>query len=238
MYFLLTTVRLGRSHVHYATCNRGLALSWHHWHDGDGTIGCRFFPINPYRHSPPVSISKPDVFPASFHSHRMYLSATFIISALSFFHEVTSTPRSGFAIPISKHTPACDADGVVDISSLERNVRHTIAFVLFSTIPVQKMIFIGWYVYRKIHHGFHLYYQNTATRHPFAPNPKRSQKRSSGSDPLVDWQSAYWYGTLSIGTPAKNFTGESSYDTAHFVSSGNSRMHSGHRHGEQRPVRP
>ena len=69
----------------------------------------------------------------------MYLSATLIIAALSFFVEATPPlPRAGFAIPISKRTQVRDANGLVDIARLDRGVRHSITFV-FLTIPIHRI---------------------------------------------------------------------------------------------------
>ncbi|KAH9000987.1 acid protease [Lactarius deliciosus] len=113
----------------------------------------------------------------------MYLSTTLIIVALSFFVEAAPrSPRFGFAIPISKRTQLHDVNGFVDIAKLQRGVRHSIT---------------------KFHHGFQAYQQNTGTRHPSAPLVKRSEKRSTGHETIVE---PYWYGSISVGTPAKTFT--------------------------------
>ncbi|KAH9028990.1 acid protease [Lactarius pseudohatsudake] len=113
----------------------------------------------------------------------MYLSTMLIIAALSFFVEAAPrSPRSGFAIPISKRMRLHDVNGFVDIAKLQRGVRHSIT---------------------KYHHGFQAYQQNTGTRHPSAPLVKRSEKRSTGHETIVE---PYWYGSISVGTPAKTFT--------------------------------
>ncbi len=142
----------------------------------------------------------------------MYLSATLIISILSLLVEATPTSRSGVVIPIIKRTRVRDANDVVDIARLERSVRHIIGFVFFTS---ESPLIIG--VSRKIHHGFQVYQQNTVARHPSAPKVKRSEKRSIGSDPLIDWYSSYWYGSISVGTPAKTFTGELSLLTLYYL---------------------
>ena len=51
------------------------------------------------------------------------------------------------------------------------------------------------------------YQRNTGKQHPLQGGIKTSSKRGTGSDPLTDFYSALWYGTISIGTPAKDFTG-------------------------------
>ena len=144
----------------------------------------------------------------------MYLSATLIIAALSFFVEATPPlPRAGFAIPISKRTQVRDANGLVDIARLDRGVRHSIKFV-FLTISIQRITSHNQYVSRKFHRGFRAYQQNTGAAHPSAPKVKREEDSSIGSEPLVN---LYWYGSISVGTPAKTFTGELSLLTLYYL---------------------
>jgi hypothetical protein len=64
-------------------------------------------------------------------------------------------------------------------------------------------------VSRKMHDGFRAYQRNTGSRHPFAPNVKRSEKQRPGVEPLINYEFTYWYGSISVGSnPAKTFTGE------------------------------
>ena len=58
-------------------------------------------------------------------------------------------------------------------------------------------------VFRKINQGFQAYQLNTGIRHP----SDRLEKRSIGSEPLTH-NGPYWYGSISVGTPPKAFTGE------------------------------
>ncbi|KAF8266899.1 acid protease [Lactarius quietus] len=116
----------------------------------------------------------------------MYRSATLIILASLFsFVGAESTPRSGVPIPIAKRTQYHDANGVADIARLQRSVEHSIA---------------------KFYLGLQYYQQNSGSSHPSAAKVKRLENRSIGSDPLVDWYSESWYGTLSVGTPPQPFT--------------------------------
>ncbi|KAI9438008.1 acid protease [Lactarius indigo] len=119
----------------------------------------------------------------------MYLSTTLVIATLSFFAEATLTPRSGVAIPITKRMQVRDADGVANVPRLRGSARHSLA---------------------KISHGFQAYERNFGASHPSAPNLKRAEleKRASsiGSELLTAYESSYWYGTISVGTPPKNFT--------------------------------
>ena len=136
----------------------------------------------------------------------MHLSATLIITSLSFF--VGATPilsGSGFAIPISQRTRGVkDANGSVDMTRLQGSVSQSIAFV-FLTISIPRPTSYNRCVSRKINRGFQTYEKNTGTRHPSAPELSHSEKRSTGSDTLVDFK---WYSNISVGTPAKTFTGE------------------------------
>jgi len=141
----------------------------------------------------------------------MFLSATLIIATFFLFVGATSTSRSGVAIPVTKRTQVRDANGVVDVARLQRGIRHTIAFV-FSIIFIQRTTSNNRYVSRKFYRGFQAHQQNTGTSHPSAPQVKRAdlEKRASsiGSEPIIDYESAYWYSSISVGTPAKTFTGE------------------------------
>ncbi len=144
----------------------------------------------------------------------MYLSATLIIAALSVFVEATPPlPRSGFAIPISKRKQVRDANGLVDIARLDRGVRHSITFV-FLTTSIHRITSHNQYLSRKFHRGFEAYQQNTGASHPSAPKVKREEDSSIGSEPLLD---LYWYGSISVGTPAKTFTGELSLLTLYYL---------------------
>ena len=51
------------------------------------------------------------------------------------------------------------------------------------------------------------YERNTGRPHPLLGGIKASSKRDTGSVPLINDNAELWYGTLSIGTPAKDFTG-------------------------------
>ncbi|KAH8977676.1 acid protease [Lactarius akahatsu] len=116
----------------------------------------------------------------------MYLSATLIIATLSFFAEAQLTSRSGVAIPITKRMKVRDANGVADIAKLQRGIRHSLA---------------------KIDHGFQAYEKNTGAPHPSAPKVKRADlEKRIGSEPLTNKDFNYWYGSISVGTPAKKFT--------------------------------
>jgi hypothetical protein len=135
----------------------------------------------------------------------MYLSVTFILASLSVFVEAMPTlSGSGFAIPIHKRDRLRDANGVLDIVRLQRSRSHSITFVFLAAF-IQRISPHTRSVFRKINRGFDSYKQNTGVRHPFAPDRKLSEKRDIGSDPIIDLE---WYCDISVGTPAKTFTGE------------------------------
>jgi hypothetical protein len=145
----------------------------------------------------------------------MYLPATLIVAFLSFFVEATPTSRSGFAIPITRRSQVRDANGVVDIARLQHSVSHSIKFDFLAS-SIQRITSHNWCVSRKIHHGFQTYEKNTGASHPSAPKVKLSETRKHriGSDPLINME---WYGSISVGTPPKTFTGESSLLTSYHL---------------------
>jgi hypothetical protein len=51
------------------------------------------------------------------------------------------------------------------------------------------------------------YERNTGSPHPLIGGIVTSSKRDTGSVQLTDYYADLWYGTISIGTPAKSFTG-------------------------------
>lgn len=52
------------------------------------------------------------------------------------------------------------------------------------------------------------YEENTGTKHPLDSRMDVT-RRSPGKDPLIDANNGQlWYGSISVGTPAKPFTGE------------------------------
>jgi hypothetical protein len=51
------------------------------------------------------------------------------------------------------------------------------------------------------------YERNTGRPHPLVGSIITLSKRDTGSVPLTDYEDDLWYGTIAIGTPARNFTG-------------------------------
>ena len=51
------------------------------------------------------------------------------------------------------------------------------------------------------------YERSTSRPHPLVGGIITSSKRDTGSDPLTDYDTGMWFGTISIGSPPKDFTG-------------------------------
>ena len=56
--------------------------------------------------------------------------------------------------------------------------------------------------------GFEAFERNTGSAHPSAFQLKRENKRGEG-DPLTDDSAQFWYGNITVGTPAVTYTGKS-----------------------------
>ncbi|KAH9041264.1 acid protease [Lactarius pseudohatsudake] len=117
----------------------------------------------------------------------MYFSPTLVFAALPFL--VAAAPfeersRNGISIPIAKRSGFRNTNGAVDIAKLQAGKRRTVA---------------------KIWRGFKAFERNTGAAHPSAPRLKRSTKRGNGN-PLTDDSEQLWYGSITVGTPAVNYT--------------------------------
>lgn len=58
------------------------------------------------------------------------------------------------------------------------------------------------------------YERNTGSPHPLAGGIIASSKRDTGSVVLTEDSASFWYTTISIGTPAEDFTGENLFSPA------------------------
>jgi hypothetical protein len=75
---------------------------------------------------------------------------------------------------------------------------------------------------RKFQDGFATYERNTGNPHPLSGSIPLS-RRASASEPLTSQNLNLWYGSISVGTPPKSFSGmtflpdwlESPYDSRH-----------------------
>ncbi|KAF8452920.1 acid protease [Boletus edulis BED1] len=90
--------------------------------------------------------------------------------------------RIGIAIPITKRSSLVNADKGVNFDALKSHVAAVKA---------------------KIRRGFTNYEKNTGRKHP---SDVGGVERRGAGDHLTDDQSILWYGSISVGTPAKSFT--------------------------------
>lgn len=95
----------------------------------------------------------------------------------------TQVPRG--KIGLTKRSNTTQADGTVNAANLR-------AQLVASTAKIQR--------------GFAAYQKNTGQRHPLAPQSDNA-KRDTGKDALTDDDSQLWYGKISVGTPATEYTG-------------------------------
>ncbi|KAF8122505.1 Asp-domain-containing protein [Boletus edulis] len=90
--------------------------------------------------------------------------------------------RIGMAIPITKRSSLVKADKSVNFDALKSHVAAVKA---------------------KIHRGFTNYEKIAGRKHP---SDVGGVERRGAGDPLTDDQNDLWYGSISVGTPAKSFT--------------------------------
>ena len=177
-----------------------------------------------------ASFESESASPAKSPLAEMYFSPALVLAALPFL--VVATPfedslRGGISIPIAKRSGLRNADGVVGVAKLRVGVQHTVALVSFFFVSIHDL-FDDETLCRKIQRGFEAFENNTGAAHPYASQLKRSTKRGNG-DPLTDDNAELWFGSITVGTPAKTYTGKSSLRTK--VAKINHVTCSGLRHG-------
>lgn len=102
--------------------------------------------------------------------------------------------------PIAERSALVNADNSINFDAIHAHLTSVEAYVLW-TITSHPLM----HLFSKIHRGFSNFEENTGSIHPSALNV--SQKRWAGES-LTNYDGAYWYGTISVGTPARPFTGE------------------------------
>ncbi|KAG9310434.1 Asp-domain-containing protein [Chiua virens] len=112
---------------------------------------------------------------------------TFVTSIVTLAILVAAAPkpsgkRDGVVIPITKRSTLLNSDNSVNIDALNAHVASVKA---------------------KILRGLEAFEKNTGMAHPSAV--QGTEKRGAG-DPLTDDNSELWYGSISVGTPAKSFS--------------------------------
>ncbi|KAI0305995.1 aspartic peptidase domain-containing protein [Multifurca ochricompacta] len=120
----------------------------------------------------------------------MYLPVALVFATLPFLSSTSGFPgnldaRSSLVVPISRRNELRRVNGVADLQLLNANTELSID---------------------KIHSRFVNFEINTGERHPLAYDLEHLLKRATGSDPLTNYNSVLWYGSIQVGTPAKNFT--------------------------------
>ncbi|EIW85948.1 acid protease [Coniophora puteana RWD-64-598 SS2] len=107
-----------------------------------------------------------------------------VVAALPFLVDAAPSTRApSNKIPIQKRSTLNHASGAVDFTALNNHIASVNA---------------------KYERGFANYEKNTGNAHPFAK--AGDSKRATGTDALTDDNSELWYGKISVGTPAVNYT--------------------------------
>ncbi|EIW85946.1 Asp-domain-containing protein [Coniophora puteana RWD-64-598 SS2] len=107
-----------------------------------------------------------------------------VVAALPFLVDAAPTTRApATKIPIQKRGTLNHASGAVNFSALNSHVASVKA---------------------KYERGFANYEKNVGKAHPLAK--ASSSKRATGTDSLTDDSSQLWYGKISVGTPAVDYT--------------------------------
>ncbi|KAI0032971.1 acid protease [Vararia minispora EC-137] len=117
----------------------------------------------------------------------MHFSLAVVAAALPLL--VAAVPplaKVGTTIALSKRSAAARSDGIVDRKTLAASIRTSVA---------------------KIQRGFAAFERNTGAPHPLAKALTSHRKRATeGSIQLTNDANSLWYGTISVGTPAGDFT--------------------------------
>jgi len=88
------------------------------------------------------------------------------------------------AVPIFKRNNFKRADGTVDHDLLRKNLARSLS---------------------KIQRGFNAFEKNTGSPHRLANGAKKGLTKRA-EEPLTDFEEDLWFGSISVGTPAKTFT--------------------------------
>ncbi|KAL0070939.1 hypothetical protein AAF712_002160 [Marasmius tenuissimus] len=110
-------------------------------------------------------------------------------------------------IPLEKRSGLVDKNGVVNKDALTRQLVRTEKYPYFPGYCASVLTFNC----SKIQRGFEAFRQNTGSSHPL--DRKKTNRRAVGSGPLTDVDEVLWFGSISVGTPASEFTGHKVYNT-------------------------
>jgi len=112
--------------------------------------------------------------------------------------------KIGVAIPISKRSGLVNG-GSVNTEALNSHVASTQAYVAFFHCLTSTQTT----TYSKVLRGLKRFEKNTGI--PYRATSKGIQRRATGADALTNDDNKLWYGAISVGTPAKTFTGKLSW---------------------------
>ena len=140
---------------------------------------------------------------------KMLVPLVFLVHTLPLLAMAASfgvSPRSqGLSIPIHKRGPL-NAHGPITPHVLQSNIRQSL-----TSVDSMRFIFYSSLTQNlsKFQNGFDAYERNTGERHPLdrLPDLQSQEKRDMGSIPLSPADQQLWYGSISVGTPAKRFLG-------------------------------
>lgn len=110
--------------------------------------------------------------------------------------------KNGVAIAITKRSELTNVDKIVNVRALNSHVASMQAYVVFFLRFGLTLTSIC----SKVLRGLNNFQRNTGGSHPAAS--KRIQRRATGADALTNDNNQLWYGSISVGTPPKDFTGE------------------------------
>lgn len=111
-----------------------------------------------------------------------------VIAASVAFCAAAPANESGIKIPLSPRKRFTNKDGTANIPLLQNHLARSLD---------------------KVSRGVDAFERNTGAKHPLdTGNLNRLTKRATGADPLTDDDEELWQGAISVGAPAKGFTGK------------------------------
>lgn len=115
-------------------------------------------------------------------------SFSLVVVAVSVASSVAAPANEGgVRIPLAARKRFTNDDGVANIPLLQEHLARSLD---------------------KMNRGFDAFERNTGAKHPLDTGDRRPTKRATGADPLTDDDDGeLWQGAISVGSPAKAFTG-------------------------------
>lgn len=132
----------------------------------------------------------------------MHFSLATILAVLPIFaaaSPVAQVPRA--KIGLAKRSNTTNSDGTVNAANLRAQLAGAT---------------------NKIQRGFANYQKNTGQKHPLASSS--NSKRATGKDSLTDDSAQLWYGKISVGSPAVDYTGKQNCNLNGILSNANNQL--------------